>query len=50
MKLEFEQLECDSCGATFKIAENIGTSSRYVHYCPACGVKDITIRTVEEEV
>lgn len=33
-----DRVRCDRCDGRWDFAERIGTSSRYVEYCPGCGV------------
>lgn len=39
MSGKLQRFTCHSCGARFDFAENVGTTSRYIEFCPACGVQ-----------
>lgn len=45
-----DRVYCEECEAEFVFAEDIGTTSMYVTYCPACGAErpSLTVEEVED--
>lgn len=43
-----EVIECDDCEARIELNEKVGTTCRYIKFCPACGAEGVSVMLRKE--